>query len=86
MAAVGAFFVVVGFSITSASQFNRPNLCFFAIVCILCAHTRAAYVVIGFTTVSKMYMTNLGCGPQYLLVAPSSWHRYFLALVVVLFK
>ena len=40
-AAVGAFFLV-GVSIMAASLLICPRRCFFEIVCILCAHTRAA--------------------------------------------
>ena len=47
----------------AASQFNVPNLCFFSIVCILCAHTRAGYVILGLTTVRKILLSSLGCGP-----------------------
>ena len=49
----GLLFFLIGVNMMAASLFNCPNLCFFAIVCILCAHTRAAYFILGFTTVRK---------------------------------
>ena len=64
--AVGAFFLV-GVSIIAASLFICPSLCFFEIVCILCAHTRAAYVILGLITTVNIHFTSFGRGPQYLL-------------------
>ena len=60
---------------------------FFLVGVSIIAHTRAAYVVIlGLTTAVKIHFTSFGLGPQYLLSAPTSWHRYLLALVTMTLK
>ena len=34
----------------------------------------------------KIHFSSFGCGPQYLLIASNSWHRYLLASMTLMLK